>query len=284
LAHYRAERDASERVENLEELLNAAESFVMQEGFGRDAVALPLDETLAAGAGARSEASNPPSAETPETLSPLQAFLSHAALEAGDNQAQSGQDAVQLMTVHAAKGLEFDAVFITGLEEGLFPHDNSSASAQALEEERRLMYVAITRARQRLYLSHAQTRMLHGQTRYHPRSRFVDELPPQCLQWLSPKPGAQVALAGAAGSYQGLQPAWGRSALAPEVPAGVPVGAAAASETHGIRAGMQVFHHKFGQGQVLAVEGRGEDARAQVSFTRHGSKWLALAVAKLTPL
>ncbi len=292
LAHYRAERDASERVENLEELLNAAESFVMQEGFGRDAVALPLDETAAAEAGA--SADNPPDEEPPsgETLSPLQAFLSHAALEAGDNQAQSGQDAVQLMTVHAAKGLEFDAVFITGLEEGLFPHDNASSSAQALEEERRLMYVAITRARQRLYLSHAQTRMLHGQTRYHPRSRFLDELPPQCLQWLSPKPGAG---AGLARGSAGLQPAWGRSTLVPEVPGvpGVPGlsstgaparSAQAAADTHGIRSGMAVFHPKFGQGKVLAVEGRGDDARAHVSFTRHGSKWLALAVAKLTPL
>jgi len=272
LAHYRAERDASERVENLEELLNAAESFVLQQGFGRDAVALPLDETAAASDSGFEEPSG-------ETLSPLQAFLSHAALEAGDNQAQSGQDAVQLMTVHAAKGLEFDAVFITGLEEGLFPHDNSSASPQALEEERRLMYVAITRARQRLYLSHAQTRMLHGQTRYHPRSRFVDELPAQCLQWLSPKPGSGLGAAGLGKAAVGLQPAWGRSALVSEAPS-----RAAADATHGLRAGMQVFHPKFGQGQVLAVEGRGDDARAQVSFTRHGSKWLALAVAKLTPL
>ena len=278
LAHYRAERDASERVENLEELLNAAESFVLQQGFGRDAVALPLDETAAAEARAAASDSG---FEEPsgETLSPLQAFLSHAALEAGDNQAQSGQDAVQLMTVHAAKGLEFDAVFITGLEEGLFPHDNSSASPQALEEERRLMYVAITRARQRLYLSHAQTRMLHGQTRYHPRSRFVDELPAQCLQWLSPKPGSGLGAAGLGKAAVGLQPAWGRSALVSEAPS-----RAAADATHGLRAGMQVFHPKFGQGQVLAVEGRGDDARAQVSFTRHGSKWLALAVAKLTPL
>ena len=278
LAHYRAERDGSERVENLEELLNAAESFVLQQGFGRDAVALPLDETAAAEARAAASDSG---FEEPsgETLSPLQAFLSHAALEAGDNQAQSGQDAVQLMTVHAAKGLEFDAVFITGLEEGLFPHDNSSASPQALEEERRLMYVAITRARQRLYLSHAQTRMLHGQTRYHPRSRFVDELPAQCLQWLSPKPGSGLGAAGLGKAAVGLQPAWGRSALVSEAPS-----RAAADATHGLRAGMQVFHPKFGQGQVLAVEGRGDDARAQVSFTRHGSKWLALAVAKLTPL
>ena len=106
----------------------------------------------------------------PEYASPLDAFLAHASLEAGDNQASAGQDALQLMTVHSAKGLEFDAVFIGGLEEGLFPHDNSTADLRpGLEEERRLMYVAITRARKRLYLSFSQTRMLHGQTRYNPK-------------------------------------------------------------------------------------------------------------------
>ena len=118
-----------------------------------------------------------PDAETGEIVSPLAAFLTHAALEAGDNQAQAGQDAVQLMTVHSAKGLEFDCVFITGLEEGLFPHENSLSDVDGLEEERRLMYVAITRARKRLYLTFSQTRMLHGQTRYHVKSRFFDELP-----------------------------------------------------------------------------------------------------------
>ncbi len=116
-------------------------------------------------------------ADTGETLSPLQAFLVHAALEAGDNQAQAGQDAVQLMTVHASKGLEFDAVFIVGLEEGLFPHENALSDKGGLEEERRLMYVAITRARKRLYLSHAQSRMLHGRTSFNLPSRFLDELP-----------------------------------------------------------------------------------------------------------
>jgi DNA helicase-2/ATP-dependent DNA helicase PcrA len=125
--------------------------------------------------------------DTGETLSPLAAFLTHAALEAGDNQAQAGQDAVQLMTVHAAKGLEFDCVFITGLEEGLFPHENSSSDRASLEEERRLMYVAITRARKRLYITHSQTRMLHGQTRYNLRSRFFDELPEASMRWLTPK-------------------------------------------------------------------------------------------------
>jgi DNA helicase-2/ATP-dependent DNA helicase PcrA len=108
---------------------------------------------------------------------PLAAFLSHASLEAGEHQADAGPVAVQLMTVHSAKGLEFDAVFLGGLEEGLFPHENSVLERDGLEEERRLMYVAITRARKRLYLSFAQSRMLHGQTRYNLRSRFFDEAP-----------------------------------------------------------------------------------------------------------
>jgi DNA helicase-2/ATP-dependent DNA helicase PcrA len=128
-----------------------------------------------------------PDAETGEIMSPLAAFLTHASLEAGDNQAQAGQDAIQLMTIHSAKGLEFDSVFITGLEEGLFPHENSLQSNDGLEEERRLMYVAITRARKRLYLSFSQTRLLHGQTRYNVKSRFVDELPEANLRWLTPR-------------------------------------------------------------------------------------------------
>jgi DNA helicase-2/ATP-dependent DNA helicase PcrA len=191
ITHYKAEREGADRIENLEELVNAAESFVTQEGFGRDAVALPVDELGAA----LDELAPAPDAETGETLSPLAAFLTHAALESGDNQAQAGQDAVQLMTVHASKGLEFDCVFITGMEEGLFPHENSMSDHDGLEEERRLMYVAITRARQRLYLSHSQTRMLHGQTRYNMRSRFFDELPEAALKWITPK-------------NQDLEPAW----------------------------------------------------------------------------
>jgi DNA helicase-2/ATP-dependent DNA helicase PcrA len=147
--------------------------FVTQEGFGKDAVALPVDEQ---GRGWRAAVPDA-DADTGEIMSPLAAFLTHASLEAGDNQAQAGQDAIQLMTVHSAKGLEFDAVFITGIEEGLFPHENSLSDADGVEEERRLMYVAITRARKRLYLSFSQTRMLHGQTRYNVKSRFFDELP-----------------------------------------------------------------------------------------------------------
>ena len=308
--HYRAEKEGADRVENLEELVNAAESFVTQEGFGRSAVALPQNLS-------QSPASQGLSASTDTDLgtldafsedgvimSPLAAFLTHASLEAGDNQAQAGEDAVQLMTVHASKGLEFDAVFITGLEEGLFPHENAMNDFDGLEEERRLMYVAITRARQRLYLSHSQTRMLHGQTRYNLRSRFLDELPEACLKWLTPKQagfsnlGAAGGGSGSAGSTgtawgQGTwgqtpaqsrhaRPAWGQSSLSTETYKSPPVPVQKAPPEHGISAGLQVFHTKFGEGKVLAVEGIGADARAQVNFPRHGVKWLALSVAKLT--
>lgn len=219
-------------------------------------------------------------------MSPLAAFLTHASLEAGDNQAQAGQDAIQLMTVHAAKGLEFDAVFITGLEESLFPHENSMSDVKSLEEERRLMYVAITRARKRLYLSFSQTRMLHGQTRYNIKSRFFDELPDSALRWITPR--NQGFGSGFAREYQS---AWAKgSGLGSIVGAGnvAPRGAASAGpvtkSSHGLRTGQSVFHTKFGEGVLVTLEGTGDDARAQVNFGRHGMKWLALSVAKLTPI
>ncbi|MDZ4292659.1 MAG: 3'-5' exonuclease [Hydrogenophaga sp.] len=312
IEHYRAEREGQDRVENLEELVSAAKSFVGIEGFGRDAVARTVDGSPLTQSPA-SQGIDPalpvvdeplaPDADTGETMSPLAAFLTHAALESGDNQAQAGQDAVQLMTVHAAKGLEFDCVFITGMEEGLFPHENSMSDRDGLEEERRLMYVAITRARKRLYLSHSQTRMLHGQTRYNMKSRFFEELPEACLKWLTPQQPAwnpSAAGAGGGGGWQGNRGGYGaRGAGAPAVlqPAWSP-GWASGSDPKGlggksnpepdrgtdIKAGMKVFHNKFGEGKVLALEGAGADARAQVSFTRHGAKWLALSVAKLTPV
>jgi len=299
--HYKADREGADRVENLEELVNAAESFVSIEGFGRDVVALPVDELgnelTQSPASQGLDLSQPmqdisaPDAETGETLSPLAAFLTHAALEAGDNQAQAGQDAIQLMTVHASKGLEFDCVFITGMEEGLFPHENSMTDRESLEEERRLMYVAITRARQRLYLSHAQTRMLHGQTRYNMKSRFFEELPEEALKWITPKQGGF----GAAGHFgSGFASNSGATSAYPTRTTGqfgtdyskytaapVPVQKVPPS---GLQVKQKVFHAKFGEGLVLALEGKGDDARAQINFSRHGIKWLALSVAKLTPV
>jgi DNA helicase-2/ATP-dependent DNA helicase PcrA len=272
LDFYRTEKEGQDRIENLEELVNAAEAFVTQEGFGKDVVALPIDEQVP-------EAERVvPDVETGEIQSPLAAFLTHAALEAGDNQAQAGQDAVQLMTVHSAKGLEFDCVFITGLEEGLFPHENSLSDVEGLEEERRLMYVAITRARKRLYLSFSQTRMLHGQTRYNVKSRFFDELPDANLRWITPK--TQGFGSGYAREYQ---TAWARGSGLGSV-VGVGRIEPKIAPSHGLRTGQSVFHTKFGEGVIVTLEGSGDDARAQVNFGRHGMKWLALNIAKLTPV
>jgi DNA helicase II / ATP-dependent DNA helicase PcrA len=316
LDFYRHDKEGADRVENLEELVNAAESFVTQEGFGKDAVGLPVDEH-SGGAGlpepTKLASGEPaaPDAETGEILSPLAAFLTHAALEAGDNQAASGSDAVQLMTVHAAKGLEFDAVFITGIEEGLFPHEQSLSDADGVEEERRLMYVAITRARRRLYLSFSQTRMLHGQTRYNVRSRFFDELPEGALKWLTPRQqgfGSGYAreyrqawergsgLSGIVGAGRVDDGRWPPSA-APRAGVGSGSGSGSGSgpgaghglpspagAAHGLRLGQTVFHTRFGEGVITTLEGQGADARAQVQFGRHGAKWLALAIAKLTPV
>ena len=287
---YKTDKEGADRLENLAELVNAAEAFVTQEGFGKDAVALPVDEhagNLSEGVPTAVAAVDLiPDADTGEIMSPLAAFLTHASLEAGDNQAQAGQDAIQLMTVHSAKGLEFDCVFITGLEEGLFPHENSAADLDGLEEERRLMYVAITRARKRLYLSFSQTRMLHGQTRYNIKSRFFDELPDAALKWITPR--NQGFGSGFARDYQA---AWAKgSGLnsivgAGNVPARTPAfGAGPKTASHGLRSGQSVFHTKFGEGVIVTLEGHGDDARAQVNFGRHGMKWLALSVAKLTPV
>jgi DNA helicase II / ATP-dependent DNA helicase PcrA len=229
--HYRTEKDGQERLENLDELINAAATFVDDEG--------------AIGEGGA-----------------LVSFLTHASLESGEHQAGEGQEAVQLMTVHAAKGLEFDAVFITGLEQGLFPHENSvNNGREGLEEERRLMYVAVTRARQRLYLCHAQTRMLHGQTRYCAPSGFLEEIPENLLLKLNKKAVAHAV------------PAFGSFG-----------GGYAEPAVNGLRVGLSVEHAKFGLGVIVATEGRGADARVQVNFGGSGMKWLALEYAKLTPV
>ena len=251
-AHYQTEREGQERIENLNELVNAAAAFVTEEGYTQDAPAAQAS-------------TNDSAAQIP---SPLAGFLSHASLEAGDNQAEAGADALQLMTVHSAKGLEFHAVFITGLEEGLFPHENSLTEQDGLEEERRLMYVAITRARRRLYVSFAQSRLLHGQTRYGIKSRFLDELPEGAVKWLTPR-----AVAG--GRFGGQ---WHDSGVRPSIPSVPP---ARSAPSHGVRVGQSVRHARFGEGVVINLEGSGDDARAQVNFGPQGVKWLALAVAKL---
>ena len=148
------------------------------------------------------------------------------------------------------------------------------------------MYVAITRARKRLYLSHSQPRMLHGQTRYHVKSRFYEELPESALKWLTPKNagfGAFAPDSGAASAgWKSARSTFGSQSWNGGASAGAPLPPRKEEPSHGIRAGMQVFHTKFGEGAVLAIEGSGADARAQVNFPRHGVKWLALSVAKLT--
>ncbi|WP_376767416.1 3'-5' exonuclease [Paludibacterium denitrificans] len=170
------------------------------------------------------------------------------------------------MTVHAAKGLEFDAVFVSGLEEGLFPHENSMNDRKGLEEERRLMYVAVTRARKRLYLSSAQSRMLHGQSRYPIRSRFVDEIPAELLHPLSAT----------------VKPAFRGNTTAPWLAAASADASRQVASTSGFRIGQSVAHAKFGSGVVINAEGSGDDIRLQINFAEHGVKWLDLRYAKLT--
>ncbi len=253
-AHYRAEKEGQERLENLDELINAAANFSAELGAGHIPGDLPTGS---------------------ESL--LAEFLAHASLEAGDHQADVGTEAVQLMTVHAAKGLEFDVVFLSGLEEGLFPHENSALEADGLEEERRLMYVAVTRARQRLYLSFTQSRMLHGQVRYNLRSRFLEEIPEGLTKWLTPpNPRRSFAPEPSARYYN---PGAAKPAMV-GMPAPPPM---KSRDLGGLRIGQSVRHARFGDGVIVAAEGSGNDARVQVQFADAGSKWLMLAVAKLIP-
>ncbi len=242
IAHYQNDKEGEDRIENLKELVTAAVAFTNQD-FGNH---------------------NNVDGETEQDR--LTQFLSHASLEAGEHQADVGREALQLMTVHAAKGLEFKAVFISGLEEGLCPHEQSMYENNGLEEERRLMYVAVTRARQRLYLSHAQSRMLHGQVRYGIPSRFLDEIPEELLKRLNTKP-------------------------APKAYANYLVGNTRSNSTNSSqknampwKIGQQVAHAKFGNGVVVSYEGNADDLRVQVNFGREGLKWLALEYAKLDPI
>src|SRR6185437_2176448 len=203
---------------------------------------------------------------------PLTAFLAHAALEAGETQAAEGRAALQLMTIHSAKGLEFHTVFVTGLEEGLFPHENSANEVTGIEEERRLMYVAVTRARRRLYLSLAQSRMLHGRWRPGIASRFIDEIPGELLQWLSPRERRPA--------YDIDRSDRGTVLRTPAAASSIG-GPLATPPPPGWRIGQSVRHPKFGLGIIIDAEGRGSDARVQVNFRDDGVKWLALDYARL---
>jgi DNA helicase-2/ATP-dependent DNA helicase PcrA len=244
-AHYQAEKEGADRLENLSELINAAATFVAERNVQPAGEAAGMDE--------------------PDELT---AFLAHAALEAGEHQAEAGADALQLMTVHAAKGLEFHSVFVSGLEEGLFPHENSLTEADGIEEERRLMYVALTRARRRLYLSFAQSRLLHGQTRYGIASRFFHEIPEALMRRVNAgfRNRALAATGRAARSAGPSSLMTSHASLAPALP---------------WRVGQGVMHPTFGAGVIVNAEGRGPDARVQVNFRSGGLKWLMLEYAKL---
>jgi DNA helicase-2/ATP-dependent DNA helicase PcrA len=235
--HYAAESKGSldSRTDNLDELVSVASRFVQRDD----------DEESAA-------------------LSELVAFLSYASLEAGEGQAQAGEDGVQLMTLHSAKGLEFPLVFLAGLEEGLFPSGKSLEEAGRLEEERRLAYVGITRARQKLVLSYAEARRIHGADMYGIPSRFLREIPAPLLNEVRPRVNVSRPMASSL-------PRRDR-------------GHAAMEEQPGIRLGQNVRHPTFGTGFVTDVEGSGSHARVQVNFEDAGSKWLVLAYANLQPL
>ena len=249
LDYYRQEKvdRARTRIENLQELVVAAAQFAL-DGDGR------LD-----GAGQLDGDGRAP----PE---PLTAFLSHAALEAGEEQASDGEDLVSLMTLHAAKGLEFPVVFICGMEEGLFPHSRSSEDAGKLEEERRLCYVGMTRAKRSLCLSWAESRRLYGGSdRYSTPSRFLRELPPERVEEVRlrgtvSRPGPRVPPARRGGSERHHD------------------------ESDGLRLGQRVRHPKFGEGVVLMYEGQGAHARVQVNFEAAGRKWLVAGYANLVPI
>ncbi len=217
------------RVENLFELVSAARSFVPD----------PANE-----------------------MSPLDEFLSHAALEAGEGQADAWEDCVQLMTMHSAKGLEFPLVFLSGMEDGLFPHQRSIADPQGLEEERRLCYVGITRAMQSLYVTYAEQRRLHGMDNFSQPSRFIREIPDEHVEEIRPR--VQVARP----MHSSHSP---RRRQAPVSP----------GEEAGIRLGQRVRHKKFGDGVILNCEGQGAHARVEVNFETAGTKWLVMSYANL---
>ncbi|GAA3903077.1 DNA helicase II [Halomonas cibimaris] len=230
------------RVENLEELVNAARAFTQGDVFDAP--------------------------EAGEGLTALEAFLSEAALNAGEHEAEEFEDSVQLMTLHSAKGLEFPLVFITGVEEGLFPHKMSMEEPGRLEEERRLAYVGVTRAMHKLYLTHAETRRLHGKEIFPRPSRFLRELPAELLE--------EVRLRG-----QVSRPVTARGGASGDLSQQSVEGEGDLPSLH---VGQAVEHPIFGEGVILNTEGEGPRARVQVSFEHEGAKWLVLGFAKLIPL
>lgn len=231
LAYHEAEKGekGQARVENLEELVSAARAFENDED---------------------------------DELTPLQAFLTHASLEAGDTQAAENEDSIQLMTLHSAKGLEFPLVFLVGMEEGLFPHKMSLEEPGRLEEERRLAYVGITRAMQKLVISYAETRRLYGSETYNKVSRFVREIPAPLIQ--------EVRLSNSVSRPVNTSSMGGSSLFAGSAVPQTP-----------FNLGQRVRHSLFGEGTILNFEGAGAQARVQVNFENEGSKWLMLAYAKL---
>lgn len=241
IEHHKSERGekGQARVENLEELVTAARAFTQGDAF----------ETPEAGEG----------------MAALEAFLSEAALNAGDHEAEEFEDSVQLMTLHSAKGLEFPVVFIAGVEEGLFPHKMSIEEPGRLEEERRLCYVGVTRAMQKLYLTHAETRRLHGKEVFPRPSRFLRELPPHLLE--------EVRLRG----HISRPVTAARTSFAQQRVEGD-------GDLPTLHVGQRVGHPVFGEGMILNAEGEGARARVQVSFEGEGVKWLVLGFAKLIPL
>jgi DNA helicase-2/ATP-dependent DNA helicase PcrA len=227
------------RLENLAELVSAARSFAAE--------------------------------STDIELPPLESFLAHAALESGDRQSEAGEDAVQMMTLHMAKGLEFRFVFLCGMEEGLFPHNRCMSDLEALEEERRLCYVGMTRAMKHLYLTYAEQRRVHGMDTHPAPSRFIKEVPEDIVAEVRPR--VQVARAVTAARMRREQPAAPAIRFRSEEPA-----------PPGMRLGARVRHGKFGEGVVLNVEGSGAHARVQVSFEQQGTKWLMMQYANLEAL
>lgn len=201
--------------------------------------------------------------EEAEDMSLLTAFLTHAALEAGEGQADEFEDAVQLMTLHSAKGLEFPLVFMVGVEEGMFPSQMSAEEAGRLEEERRLCYVGMTRAMQKLYITYAEMRRLYGQDKYHKPSRFIRELPETCLDEVRMK--AQVSRPASSGRFS-------QTAVKESF-----------NET-GFTLGSRVMHPKFGEGTIINFEGSGPQSRVQIAFNGEGIKWLVTAYARLEKL